>query len=95
MATTENDNWQLGKDLPASVVDDLADELVKQFDNELYRRWYCAAIYDLGLSKIDDLRKKVVTGDKPGKLFSFYVKQERNALRGKWRLNQMKKRLDD
>jgi hypothetical protein len=95
MARSGNDNWQLGKDLPASVVDKLAEKLAKEFNNKQFIPWYCGAIYDLGLSIIEDLQKKVQDGKDPARLFSFYVQQERRALKNKWRLDQLKGQLDD
>lgn len=81
MPRNGNDNWQLGKDLPASLVDNLAEKLAKKFNNKQFIPWYCGAIYDLGLTKIDDLEKKVKDGKDPARLFSFYVQQERRALK--------------
>lgn len=91
MPRSENDNWQLGKELSAAFVDKLAAEIAQEFNNDLFIPWYCGAIYDLGASKIEEIRKKVQSGKEPGKLFSFYVKQERRALTSKWRIKQMKK----
>lgn len=95
MPRTGNNNWQLGKDLPSSEVDRIADELVKMFNNPSFRKWYCNIIITLGVSKIEDLKSKVVDGDNPGKLFSHYAKQEKNALFNAWRLNQLRDELHD
>jgi hypothetical protein len=85
----------LGKDLPASAVDSKADELVLEFQNPQFRKWYCQIIYALGLDKIDEIRAKVQDGDEPGRLFSHYANQEKNVLFNKWRLDQMRKQVDD
>lgn len=95
MPRTENDNWQLGKDLPASVVDGKADELVIEFQNPQFRKWYCRIIYAIGLDKVEEIRAKCKDGDEPGRLFSHYANQEKQALFNIWRLDQMKKKLDD
>lgn len=95
MPRTGNDNWQLGKDLPSSEVDRLADELVMMFNNPSFRKWYCDIIIAIGDSKIEDLKKKVVDGKNPGKLFSHYAKQEKNALFNAWRLKQLRDDLND
>lgn len=94
MPRTGNDNWQLGKDLPASDVDAKADELVSEFHNPTFRKWYCQVIYDIGLDKVDEICAKARDGDEPGKLFSHYANQQRKALRNKWRLKQIKGGLD-
>lgn len=90
MPRTGNDNWQLGKGLPSSEVDRIADELVGLFRNPAFRKWYCQIVIDIGASKVEDLKKKVSEGDEPGKLFSHYANQEKNALKNAWRLKQLK-----
>lgn len=94
MPGTGNDNWQLGKDLPPSVVDDLADKLAIEFNNPQFRKWYCQKIYELGMDKIAQLRAKVHEADEPGKLFSHYARQESRALYNKWRLKHLKDDFD-
>lgn len=95
MPRTGNNNWQLGKDLPSSEVDRLADELVQNYKNPGFRKWYCDIVIALGGSKIEDLKKKVANGENPGKLFSHYAKQEKNALFNVWRLKQLRDNLND
>jgi hypothetical protein len=90
---TENENWQLGRKLPAHVVDTLAAELAQEYSNLGFLKWYCRAIYDLGLERISAIRARVKDARSPGKLFSHYVKQERLALMNKHRLEQMRKPL--
>ncbi len=81
MPRTENNNWQLGSGMLASAVDQLAQEIADEFKNEDFKPWYCGAVYDLGVSRIHELRKKVEGAKNPAKLFSFYVNQERKALK--------------
>jgi hypothetical protein len=77
------DNYQLPKgnsisktkhELPIDAVDQLADELVREYGNPLYRKWYCGVIYEYGFSQVNEWRKRASEGDEPGKLFSKYVK---------------------
>lgn len=95
MPRTGNNNWQLGKDLPSSEVDRIADELVIMFNNPAFRRWYCDIVIAIGASKVEDLKKKVYDGDNPGRLFSHYAKQEKNALFNAWRLKDLREGFDD
>lgn len=95
MSEIGNDNWQLGKKTPIARVDALAEELVTQFDNRPYLKWYCVAIYDLGEERVRQIMGRVSDARLPGKLFTHYVNQERNALKRQWELKQLKKKLDD
>jgi len=66
------------KQIPIDVVDDLADELVAEYSNPDYRRWYCSAIYDFGLEQVNKWRQRAATtADSPAKLFTYYVNQAR------------------
>ena len=58
-----------------SVVDAIADELVAEYSNPDYRRWYCGVINRYGLAKVDEWRRRASEGKEPAKLFSLYVKQ--------------------
>lgn len=66
------------KQIPIDMVDDLADELVAEYSNPDYRRWYCSAIYDFGLEQVNKWRQRAATtADSPAKLFTYYVNQAR------------------
>lgn len=62
-------------------VDILADELVEEYSNPNYRRWYCQAIYNYGIPQVLEWRKRATEGDVPARLFSKFVK-EANDRRG-------------
>ncbi len=63
-------------------VDILANELVVEYSNPNYRRWYCQAIYNYGVPQVLDWRKRAAEGDVPARLFSKFVK-EANDRRGR------------
>lgn len=94
MSEIGNDGWQLGRKTPIAHADALAEELVTLFDNRDYIKWYYRAIYDLGEVRIRQIMARVSDARFPGKLFSTYINQERDALKNKWRLDQMKKSDD-
>lgn len=62
---------------PLAVVDSVVDGLVKEYDNPKFRQWYCGVVYEFGLDKVEEWRKRACEGNSPAKLFSSYVKQAR------------------
>lgn len=60
---------------PAEEVDRLADELATEYQNEKYRGWYCKVIYAHGIERVRYWQEKSRSGDFPGKLFAYYVRQ--------------------
>ena len=71
------------KQLPIDAVDKLADELVDEYDNLKFRKWYCGVIKDFGYAQVNEWRRRAKEGDSPAKLFSKYVTDARkyNAVR--------------
>lgn len=65
------------KQLQIDAVDKLADELVAEYDNKDFRRWYCGAIYQFGFAQINEWRRRANEGNVPAKLFSKYVQDAR------------------
>ena len=65
------------KQLPIDAVDKLADELVKEYDNLQFRKWYCGVVIEFGYAQIIEWRKRASEGRMPAKLFSKYVKDAR------------------
>ncbi|MGH7195187.1 MAG: hypothetical protein ACREGA_00185 [Candidatus Saccharimonadales bacterium] len=63
-------------------VDTLADELAGEFDNPDYRTWYCKVIYEFGVDRVNGWRKRARSGDFPGRLFGFYVREARERKGG-------------
>jgi hypothetical protein len=72
-----NSGKQPIKQLPIGVVDELADELVGEFNNPSFRQWYCGVIYQYGLQKVAEWRRRAADGNEPAKLFSKYVRDAR------------------
>lgn len=70
------DNWENegNKHLPIGLVDQLADELVREYSNPGYRKWYCKIIYTHGVEQVHEWRRRATEGNEPAKLFSKYVK---------------------
>lgn len=64
-------------ELPIAAVDKLAEELVVEYANSDFRRWYCGVIYDFGISQVLEWRRRASEGDEPAKLFSKYVRDAR------------------
>jgi hypothetical protein len=65
--------------IPIEQVDDLADELVEEYSNPDYRKWYCGIIYEFGVERVKKWRHRASTGNSPGSLFSTYVTQARGT----------------
>jgi hypothetical protein len=65
------------RQLPTEEVDKLADELVTEYSNPKFRKWYCSVIYEFGFERVAEWRRKAATGHTPGGLFGHYVKQAR------------------
>jgi|GEM_PF-4328281 len=70
-------NRQLDKpvkeQLPIEAVDKLADELVAEYSNPAFRKWYCSIIYQYGTAQVLEWRQRASSGDNAGRLFSSYV----------------------
>lgn len=61
--------------LSLAIVDSVADELVREYGNPEFRRWYCGVIYKFGLDRVEQWRRRASEGKQPARLFSTYVKQ--------------------
>lgn len=61
--------------LSISLVDQLADELATEYDNQRFRSWYCGVIYQFGPSKVHEWRVRAKDANNPARLFSKYVKE--------------------
>lgn len=60
---------------PVEQVDSIADELVSEYNNPLYRAWYCGVINKYGASRVYEWHSRAKEGKYPGKLFTTYVNQ--------------------
>ena len=58
-------------------VDKLSDELVAEYDNPRFRRWYCGVVYEFGIPKVLEWRRRATEGKYTALLFSTYVKEAR------------------
>ncbi len=76
MNQSENDGSQLYKKPSISEVDRLAKELIAEYGNPEYFKWYCAAINQLGVQRVNELRGMVSDAKQPGRLFSKRAKEE-------------------
>lgn len=56
-------------------VDLLADELAAEYSNVAYRAWYCRIIYQFGIDRVRYWQLRASSGDHPGKLFGYYVRE--------------------
>lgn len=63
--------------LSINAVDALADELVKEYSNPVFRKWYCGVVNDFGYAQVNEWRNRSRSGKYPAKLFSKYVKDSR------------------
>lgn len=71
----DNSPKMFGEQLPFEFVDQLADELVIEFNNPEFRRWYCGVINKYGRSRVLEWRRRANEGKHPGRLFTSYVNQ--------------------
>jgi len=63
--------------LPIDAVDKLADEIVSEYNNSDFRKWYCGVINDFGFSKVNEWQARSREGKEPSRLFSRFVKDAR------------------
>lgn len=63
--------------LSIDAVDKLADEIVFEYNNSGFRKWYCGVINDFGFSKVNEWRIRSREGKEPSRLFSKFVKDAR------------------
>jgi hypothetical protein len=82
---TENDNWK--NSLSVELVDQLADELIREYSNPQFRAWYCKLIYAFGPSRIKEWQGRVRDADNPAKLFSKLAAEALRAKEARERLN--------
>ena len=66
-------NGQSIQQLPIAAIDELADELVAEYDNPVWRRWYCGVINEFGFTKAEEWRRRANEGNEPAKPFSKYI----------------------
>lgn len=61
----------------AAQVDELADRIVKAFNNPSARRWYCGVIYKYGPGRVEDWLGRATSGEAhtPAALFTHYVNE--------------------
>lgn len=76
IGTRVNESESVKPNRPAlAIVDSVVDGLVKEYDNPEFRRWYCSVVYEFGLDKVEEWRRRASEGKTPARLFSTYVKQ--------------------
>lgn len=72
-----SENNLVTEKLPLKVVDDLADALASEYDNQLYRPWYAGVITEFGVAQVEEWRRRASDGRSPGKIFSKYANEAR------------------
>lgn len=82
-----NRNANKNSELTIVEVDRLADELVAQFNNPEYRRWYCKLIYKFGYQTVMDWKGRVSDANNPATLFSKIASQALKAKEARERLD--------
>lgn len=87
---TENDNSQLNKKVPFSLVDSLANELCSEYGNAKFYKWYCKVINTLGVERVLALRGMCSDAKAPGQLFSKRANQEMSQRSAKSKLDEMR-----
>lgn len=76
MNQMRNDSSELNRKPTIEQVDKLAAELCQEFNNHSYFKWYCTAIWKLGIDRISEIRGRVSDAKMPGHLFTKYVNEE-------------------
>lgn len=74
---TDSPKGFVNNKLAIDVVDKIADELAKDYNNLRFRNWYCGVIYQFGPNKVHEWQIRSREGNEPAKLFSKYVKDAR------------------
>lgn len=95
MNQTGNDNQQLNSKYTMQEVDNLARELCTEFNNYPYFRWYCKAIWKLGIPRIQELRGRVQGAKLAGRLFTQYVKEDLKRLEAEEKLRGLHAKKND
>lgn len=71
---TSTNNYNGGSnrkaDLTLSEVDNLAQELCKDYNNPGFHKWYCKVIHTLGAKEVRNLRNRASDAKYPARLFS-------------------------
>jgi len=76
MNESANDKSELNRRPSIKEVDDLAMELCQEFNNHDFFRWYCSAIWKLGIGRILEIRGRVSDAKMPGHLFTKLMREE-------------------
>lgn len=89
MNQSANDNSELNRKPTIKEVDDLAMELCQQFHNHEFFRWYCSAIWKLGITRILEIRGRVSDAKMPGHLFTKLLREELKKHNANETINRM------
>lgn len=73
-----------------SLVDEEAKRLMNKYGNSKYMKFYCKAIYMIGLPRISELEGRVSDAKYPGRLLTKLLKEELQAIESHNRLRIMK-----
>lgn len=78
-------NWK--DHIGIKEADRIAAELVNEYRNPDFRKWYCKLVYELGPHRIEELRGRVRDAKDPAKLFSKLASEELRAKQTRERLH--------
>lgn len=76
-------------------VDELADALVREYNNLKFRPWYCSTIYALGSDRVLEIRARVHDSDNPAMLFSKLASEAVRLKKGRERLDAIRQGAQD
>lgn len=71
------------KELPINAVDRLVEEILAEYQNNNYRKWYYKVVYEFGIESVLEWMRRAKEGSEPSKLFTKYVNDARKYR--KWR----------
>lgn len=84
-----NDNHELNHKPTIQEVDNLAAELCRQFNNHGYFRWYCSAIWKLGIPRVQEIKGRVSDAKMPGHLFTKFLREDLKRYEADQKLREM------
>ena len=67
--------------LSVAKADEIIEEIVLEYRNPAYRKWYLKVLYDFGPQKVHEWRRRAAEGKEPGKLFTKLVNEYRQYSR--------------
>jgi hypothetical protein len=66
-----------------NAVDQLVDEILIDYQNHGYKKWYYKVVYEFGIENVLEWRRRASEGNEPSKLFTKYVNDARKYKKAK------------